>query len=98
MTTEQKSLGFPSVSALTRALKFRQKSIRDSMPASDLRDCEPDNPGVDCRLRVHNGRWNVLTGDSSGDQDHRGVWACGFLPYGRTNLSDLARQLIVDAE
>lgn len=49
---------------------FRQDELSDG-----------EGSGMDIRLRVYEGGWEVLSGDPSFDQDHRGIVASGWLPY-----------------
>lgn len=88
---------FPSIRALCSALVAEQRSLRRSVHRAELVDCtDGETPGTDCRLRIlPNGNgWQLLTGLSDYDQDHRGLWGASFLPYDRSNLTELARDLI----
>jgi hypothetical protein len=87
----------PSVKNLRKVLVQAQKSLRNYCRKSDVSEND-ETPGVDVRLNVQEGGWKLLTGDSSYDQDHRGQWSCGFLPYGRCNLTQLAKELISENE
>jgi hypothetical protein len=87
----------PSIKSLRKALVSAQKSLRSLCSPSDLSEGD-ETPGADVRLNVQENGWKLLTGDSSYDQDHRGLWSCGFLPYGRTNLTKLAKELILENE
>jgi 3',5'-cyclic AMP phosphodiesterase CpdA len=67
----------------------------------DLIDPESEDwAGVDARLRVHDGNWEVLWGDSSMDTDHRGYWGYGSLCYDiepedlTQEMLNLAKELI----
>ena len=56
------------------------------------------NPGedeayLDVRLRVHDGSFGVLQGDSSYDQDHRGFWGSSSLAVD-SDLEDIAADLV----
>lgn len=88
--------GFPSISALRITLFAQQKWLRKNFNPNDLDDGE-GNTGTDVRLRVHDGGWYLYTGSSDYDQDHRGFWGSGSLPYHRTNLTSLAEELIEQA-
>lgn len=85
---------FPSISSLRSKLA----GSRRHTVAADFADGE--TPGTDCRLRVlpEGGGWQLLTGSADYDQDHRGYWGAGFLPLARTNLTELARDLIDQAK
>jgi hypothetical protein len=74
--------------------------LRRSFTAADLSDLYDADAtaGTDVRLRVHGSHWQLLSGSADYDQDHRGHWGAGFLPYGRSNLADLARDLIEQAK
>jgi hypothetical protein len=91
---------FPSIRALTHALKCEQKSLRRCCSKEDL--CDPydrDSPaGTDLRLQVNGDAWFIHSGSSDYDQDHRGVWGATFLPWGRANLSEIARDLLNQAK
>jgi hypothetical protein len=91
---------FPSIASLRSALVSEQKTFRRMCSKSDLSDSRDDNqsPGTDLRLQVTASGWYVHTGSSDYDQDHRGAWGASFLPYGRANLSDIARGLIEQAK
>lgn len=91
---------FPSIRTLTSVLKNRQTQIRALCSKEDMSDPHDDDatPGTDLRLQVRGESWYVHTGSSDYDQDHRGVWGASFLPYGRTNLSEIARELLDQAK
>lgn len=56
---------------------------------------EEDGPGIEVRLQVHQGgAWELHTGDPCFDQDHIGAWGAGWLPWERSNLTELARDLV----
>lgn len=79
--------------------RYFECDAEHSVPCDD--DCDDDCDGhlaecdcaCDIRLRVHNGSWQVLVGDSSYDQDHRGVWGSGIITPNEDGLI-VARQLI----
>lgn len=79
--------------------KYLECNADHSVPCED--GCEDDCDGhlaecdcaCDIRLRVHNGSWQVLVGDSSFDQDHRGVWGSGSISPNEDGLI-VAHQLI----
>lgn len=84
--------GLPTIVALIKSLKSEQRFMRKNYSKEEL--TEDDFCGVDVRLRIRNGNWFVHTGSSDYDQDHRGHWGASALPYGRTNLKDLALDLL----
>lgn len=90
---------FPSVSALRSALCAEWRGLRRTCSPSDLADPYDSDAtiGTDVRLQVTERGWNTHSGSSDYDQDHRGAWGASFLPYARTNLTDLARELLDDA-
>ena len=59
---------------------------------------------LELRLRVHDGRWAILTGDSQYDQDHRGACGATSVPWiGDTEAEefdpeDVADELIDDLD
>lgn len=71
--------------------------MRRTFVRSDLTELGADGAGYDVRLQVRGGSWQLHTGDSQFDQDHRGAWGYGFLPWELSNLTDLARELISEA-
>jgi hypothetical protein len=88
---------FPSLTSLRSALVHEHTYLRRSFSPSDLAGDDDATPGTDIRLRVFGRNWQLLTGSSDYDTDHRGAWGASFLPYGRTNLLALARELLDDA-
>lgn len=60
----------------------------------NLFDFGEDASDIDVRLRVFNGHWEVLTGDSQYDTDHRGTWAYGSFTPGMD--SDALELLAID--
>jgi hypothetical protein len=91
---------FPSISSLRSCLADEQKSLRRSVSRDELQEIsEPDSvPSIDLRLRVTGSGWQILTGSSDYDQDHRGFWGSSYLPYDRANLTEIARDLIEQAK
>jgi hypothetical protein len=59
-----------------------------------------DVKDVDVRLRVHNGSWQVLWGDSSYDTDHRGYWGASSISDSDADrdLYSTAKDLISQVE
>ena len=53
-------------------------------------------PSCDVRLQVYagGGGWDLHSGDSSYDQDHRGYWGSSSVTGHRFNSTDTARDLI----
>lgn len=91
---------FPSIASLRSALVNEQKTLRRLCSKEDLCDLydRDQAPGADLRLQVNASGWYVHTGPSDYDQDHRGAWGASFLPYGRANFRDIARDLIEQAK
>lgn len=81
---------FPSVRDIAAHLVAYKRQL-------DLSDCPPDERYVDVRLVVrpedHPGCWDILVGDPSYDQDHRGFWGASSLSPS-SNCRELARELI----
>lgn len=72
--------------------------MRRQFAKSDLADGD-GNFGTDLRLQVHeNGSWSIHTGLADYDTDHQGYWGAGFLHWERSNLTELARDLIEEAK
>lgn len=92
--------GYPTIKELRSCLKAEQQYIRRSFDRAELTEPgeDQDSAGTDVRIRVYEGEWSFYSGDNQYDQDHRGNWGCGFLPYSRTNLTELAREMIQDAK
>jgi hypothetical protein len=72
--------------------------LRDNFKESELIEKGCDTAGGDMRLQVNDGWWTTHHGDSQYDQDHRGFWGCGFVPYRctRKEAREIARDLISD--
>lgn len=91
-------MNFPSIKSVANDIKLDHEYIHRSFSAKELND-EEGNSGVDIRLQVvEDGRWSIHTGDSSYDLDHNGSWGYGFLPYGRINCRELAKELLDEAK
>lgn len=84
--------GMPSIKTLTSALVDEWRSMRQGCK-DDYRDMDGGHC-LDVRLRVHNGGWELLTGSADYDQDHRGYWGASCIPWERTRLEGIARDLI----
>ena len=92
------SISWPSIKAVANDLRVERDGLRSMFRPNDpdLAD-EDGNSGTDCRLQVSEEGWSVHTGLADYDQDHRGYWGASWLPYGRANLYELARDLIDQA-
>ncbi len=104
MKTPTRILGVRiTVSALADSIWEHGQFLKRSFDRSTLTDDPTDSDafaGVECRLQVHNGNWQLHTGDSSYDQDHRGAWGCGSIPWGctRKESREIARELLNDCD
>ena len=80
---------------ITRYLKTLVEEIKKDLKSSPdiFKGEEPDDSFVDVRLQWHDGKWSVLTGDSSYDQDHRGHWGASSITPD-TKPETLAKELI----
>ena len=87
-----KRQGTPSIKAVTSILNDIWCDMRRGIKG-DYTGTDSD-AGVDVRLRVHRGYWDILTGSSDYDQDHRGYWGASFIGWNRQNLTDVARDLV----
>lgn len=58
-------------------IQMRKIFTRDDLVCEDSEDFS----GLDVRLVFHEGNWEVKTGDSQYDTDHRGFWGYGSLSY-----------------
>lgn len=84
----------PSIKVLARVLAYKKRSADWTGIADGWRKSDGDTPGYDVRLQVVEGEgWQIWTGDSSYDTDHRGAWGAGYLTR-RGNTRDLAADLI----
>jgi hypothetical protein len=101
-TNTSKILGVRvTIAALAAAIHAEGAYLKRSFARVDLMEdaSDPDAfSGTDCRLQVHGGNWQLHTGDSSYDQDHRGAWGCASIPWGCTwkEAREIARELIDD--
>lgn len=90
---------FPSIADVRSVLAAAQRGLR-RINRNDL--CDDDDgsgPATDVRLQVwSDGTWQIHTGDSSYDQDHRGARGSSCLLWDRQNLTELARDLIEQAK
>lgn len=88
---------FPSVVSIRIAIANVWRDLRKIGRNECVRS--EDDAGIDVRLQVHeNGNWIVRVGSADYDSDHRGFWGASFVPYERTNLTDIARDLIEQAK
>lgn len=87
---------YPSISEVAAELSAIADDVKDIGIEAD----EPgETPYVDVRLQVHtDGSWQVHSGDSQYDTDHRGFWGSSAIPAdGSTfNPRDVAFDLIHD--
>lgn len=76
------------------------ESIKADIEPEFIED-EDDTPHIDIRLNyqpagcgcfIDDDRWNVRTGDSSYDQDHRGFWGSGCVTED-CDAQELAKEL-----
>lgn len=91
-------IGFESVESIVEAIASDLEAIQISIPQMDLEppdDDEDGEPGLDVRLRVFEGGWEVLHGDSQYDTDHRGRWGLSFLSES-SEVKEIARELLAD--
>lgn len=88
---------FPSLSSLRCALVGEWRTLRRLCSKEDLTDSDSEFVGTDIRLQVTANGWQLHTGSSDYDQDHRGFWGASCLSYGKQNLLSLARELLDDA-
>jgi hypothetical protein len=85
---------FPSIARLAHELRCLKHNI-DWTELEKQAD-EPGDVGVEVRLRVFRGGWELLDGDPCYDTDHHGWWGCDYLTP-RANCQQMARQLIDEA-
>jgi hypothetical protein len=72
----------PSIKAVTAELIGQKFYLDDEITEMDV------------RLQVHeNGAWEIHTGDSQYDLDHRGFWGASYLTKS-TNCRECAKDLI----
>lgn len=95
----------PVKAKTTKTVRARFPSIKDVAAAllavkADVGDVETDEDGeqgIDVRLQITEGGWDVHSGDAQYDTDHRGYWGAGWVSQG-TNVRELARELIAEAK
>ena len=72
-------------------------AIASQLEVIQAMDFEPEEEGeepfLDVRLRVFDGGWEVLHGDSQYDTDHRGVWAYSSISES-SEAMEVARELL----
>ena len=85
-----------SVTRIAEELKAYSEELKTY--SEDLEDGE-GNVGEDVRLQVVDGSWELHTGDSSYDQDHRGRWGASWVRAGASmaECRGIARDLIDEA-
>lgn len=84
--------GQPAVRELASCLSGLKRDI----PGPD--EFGPDEtPGLEVRLQVHDGGWQLWTGDSQYDTDHRGSWADCYLTAS-DNCRTVARDMLAMLE
>jgi len=92
----------PVLSELSGALLAANGELRKLFPdPAPLLDPDDDEmvPGTDLRVQVHKAQWQIHTGSSQYDQDHRGLWAVSWLPWEPmtpSEVTELAQELIDD--
>jgi hypothetical protein len=84
------------------SIKDVSSEIRGIVRYPELADPEnEDHEGnwMDVRLQIWNdGSWNIHTGDSQYDQDHRGFWGATSIPMiGRFDSRETAKELLEQA-
>ena len=96
---ETESIDIP-VGQLADCIYQNALYLRNNFEREDLINFGSDFSGTDCRLRWHNGSWQLLTGSADYDQDHRGYWACSSIPYDctRAEAKEIAHDLIGSIE
>jgi len=88
---------YPSIKTLRKVLTSNWKYIRKTFNKKDLEESS-NLSGTDVRLQVTDNGWQVHTGSSDYDTDHRGAWGNGFIGYDKQNLTALAKDLIAQAK
>jgi len=84
------------VQPFLEAIASDLEAIRTSIPLMDLEpEEEGEEPFVDVRLRVFDGGWEVLHGDSQYDTDHRGKWGYGAISES-SEAREVARELLTE--
>ncbi len=91
-------LKFPSIKEITDEIISYRDYLKNNFDPKDIED-EEGNAGGDCRLQVLEGCWQVHTGDSSYDTDHRGFWGASSVSIEATkkDCREIARDLIGQA-
>jgi hypothetical protein len=90
-----RGLEFPSVRAVASMLRAENDYIRRTFPVDRL----SEDFGGDVRLQVlDSGTWELWTGDSQYDTDHRGYWGSASLNGEPFDSMAMARQLIDDCK
>ena len=78
------------------AIASQLEVIQASIPYMDLEsEEEGEEPFIDVRLRVFDGGWEVLHGDSQYDTDHRGKWGYGAISES-SEAREVARELLTE--
>lgn len=90
--------GIPSVKELASELKSAWDYMRKNYSKEDMEYFGGGEAGMDVRLRVYNGSWELLTGDSQYDTDHKGEWSYSFLTWSKPNFKNIASDLIDELE
>lgn len=74
-------------------------AIASQLEVIQAMDFEPEEEGeepfIDVRLRIFDGSWEVLHGDSQYDTDHRGLWGYSSISESSEAL-EVARELLDD--
>ena len=74
-------------------------AIASQLEVIQAMDFEPEEEGeepfLDVRLRVFDGGWEVLHGDSQYDTDHRGLWGYSSISESSEDM-EVARELLDD--
>lgn len=90
-----------SISALADEIYSHSQWLQSNFSEDEFQlNYASDGCQSDVRLRVHDGNWELLTGDLSFDTDHRGFWSYSSCPYRCTKKQSLeiARSLINNLE
>lgn len=74
-------------------------AIASQLEVIQAMDFEPEEEGeepfLDVRLRIFDGSWEVLHGDSQYDPDHRGKWGYGAISES-SEAREVARELLTE--
>ena len=81
---------------IARDIKVEYQDKDGNVP-DDLEDEHGETPSVDVRLQWYNNQWQIHTGDSSYDTDHRGYWGASGIQID-TDYKKLADDLIDQVE